>query len=140
MARVNKIPLLYTSILYLCGFFLFLEWLYPLSEFTNIKNLSIFIIYAAVCFLVSTFNLQWWISLMIKGGGLLFIISTLFTSDPSWGYFDFQGLYTEISINIKMLFTGSWYQITDIFRSILFLLLIWMISYLVYYWFVIMKQ
>jgi len=140
MGRANKIPFLYTSLLYLCGFFLFLEWLYPIGEFTNIKNLSIFIIYAIFCFLISVFNMRWWITMLIKGIGLLVIINVLFTNDPIWGDFSFQALYLELSMNITYLFSGNWYHITDIFRSILFLLLIWMISYLIYYWFIVMKR
>src|SRR5690625_4363872 len=140
MGRANKIPFLYTSLLYLCGFFLFLEWLYPIGEFTNIKNLSIFIIYAIFCFLIFVFNMRWWITMLIKGIGLLVIINVLFTNDPIWGDFSFQALYLELSMNITYLFSGNWYHITDIFRSILFLLLIWMISYLIYYWFIVMKR
>lgn len=140
MAKANKIPFLYTSLLYLCGFFLFLEWLYPIGEFTDIRNLSIFIIYAVFCFLISAFDMRWWITMLIKALGLLLIIRSLFINDPLWGDFSFQALYVELSTNLNSLFSGNWYQITDIFRSIMFFLLIWMISYLIYYWFIVMKR
>src|SRR5690625_2571348 len=126
MARSNKIPFLYTSLLYLCGFFLFLEWLYPIGEFTDIKNLSIFIIYAIFCFLISVFNMRWWITMLIKALGLLLIISVLFTNDPLWGDFSFQALYIELSTNLNLIFPGNLYLLIDIFFGIIFIFFIFL--------------
>src|SRR5699024_5666691 len=34
----------------------------------------------------------------------------------------------------------QWYEVTPLFRSVLFLLLIWLLSYLIHYWFVVSKR
>lgn len=135
----NK-SILYTSLLYLCGLFLFLEWLYPVKDITETSSLTVFIFYAFFCFFISLFQMRWWITFLIKGLGLLFIINNLFFEpgflNPSW----FALFYHEITYNTDVLFSQQWYYITPVFRSILFLILIWLISYLLHYWFVVMNR
>ncbi|PAV27815.1 hypothetical protein CIL05_19905 [Virgibacillus profundi] len=136
----NNIPFLYTSILYFSGFFLFLEWLYPVKEITDTSNLSIFIIYTLFCFFISMFQMKWWIGFLLKGFGLLFIIDGLFFEYGFMSKLWFDYLFMEIAFNLEALFSQAWYQLTPIFRSVLFLLLIWLMSYLLHYWFVVMKR
>ena len=138
--KQNNAPFLYTSILYFCGFFLFLEWLYPIKDITDTSSLTIFIIYAFFCFFISMFQLKWWIIVLIKGFGLLFIINGLFFDYSFLSRLWFEYIFMEIAFNIEALFSQSWYQLTPVFRSVLFLLLIWLMSYLLHYWFVAMKR
>ncbi|OZU87662.1 hypothetical protein CIL03_14940 [Virgibacillus indicus] len=138
--KQNNTPFLYTSILYFCGFFLFLEWLYPVKDITDTSSLTIFIIYAFFCFFISLFQLKWWITFLIKGFGLLFIIQGLFLDYSFMSRLWFEYIFMEIAFNVEALFTQSWYQLTPAFRSVLFLLLIWLMSYLLHYWFVVMKR
>src|SRR5699024_11798421 len=70
----KRIPILFTSLLYACGFFIFLEWLYPIKQITDTNNMKIFIIYAVFCFVISLFQIIWWNSLLLKGLGMLFFI------------------------------------------------------------------
>src|SRR5690625_6532647 len=78
MLATNKISWFYTSILYICGFFLFLEWLYPVKEITETNNLTVFIIYAIFCFCISMLQVNWMLSFILKGSGLFIIIHQLF--------------------------------------------------------------
>ncbi|MFD2629584.1 transglutaminase domain-containing protein [Oceanobacillus kapialis] len=130
----------YVSLLYLCGFFLFLEWLYPLRDITDTAGLSLFVMYAVLCFTVSIFQLKWWVSFLIKGGGMLVVLNFLFVGagflSPEW----FSLLLQDAMHNLSALFGREWYALTPLFRSGLFLLLIWLMSYLLHYWFVVMKR
>ncbi|MFP3490328.1 hypothetical protein R0K20_22280, partial [Staphylococcus sp. SIMBA_130] len=63
----NKAAILYATILYFCGFFLFLEWLYPLKDISDTNNIFIFIIYTMFCFIISALQLKWWIGFLLKG-------------------------------------------------------------------------
>lgn len=132
--------ILYTSLLYLCGLLLFLEWLYPVEDIAEISNLSVFIFYAFFCFFISLFQMKWWITFLIKGFGLLFIVNGLFFEQSMLSLHWIEAFYTEFTYNMDVLFSQQWYYITPVFRSMLFLILIWLISYLLHYWFVVMKR
>ncbi|SEQ81671.1 protein of unknown function [Virgibacillus subterraneus] len=135
-----KIPLLYTSILYICAFVLFLEWLYPVNVIGDVNNLTVFILFTIFCFFISMLQIEWYISMPLKGFGLLFIINSLFLTHPLFSKLWFDQLFMEISFNINVLFSQQWYELTPLFRSVLFLLLIWLMSYLLHYWFIVMKR
>src|SRR5690625_1854094 len=49
-------------------------------------------------------------------------------------------LISELQLNVTLIWAGNYDGTTDLFRSLLFFLLIWLISYLIYYWFVEVKR
>src|SRR5690625_4166340 len=136
----NKILWFYTSILYICGFFLFLEWLYPIKEITETNNLTVFIIYAIFCFCISMLQVNWVLSFLLKGSGLFIIIHQLFFNQSILSTLWVNQLFAELAFNIQSLFRQQWYEVTPLFHSVLFLLLIWLLSYLIHYWFVVTKR
>ncbi len=71
---------------------------------------------------------------MLIALNLLFITSGLLS--PEW----FTLLLQDTMHNIIALFGREWFALTPLFRSGLFLLLIWLMSYLLHYWFVVMKR
>ena len=136
----KNITFLYTAILYLCGFFLFLEWLYPLETISDTSNIMVFIIYTFFCFFISVFQLKWWLGFLLKGLALLFILNGLYFEGTFLSVLWMEQLNSELSYNLQALFDQQWYYLTPIFRSFLFLILIWLMSYLLHYWFVQMKR
>lgn len=136
----TKTPFLYTSLLYVCAFILFLEWLYPVNQIGDVANMTVFILYTLFCFIISLLGVRWWLSIPLKGFGLLFIINSLFLTPPLLSRMWFEHFLVEIGFNLNALFSQQWYELTPLFRSVLFLLLIWMLSYLLYYWFIVMKR
>ncbi|SET39883.1 protein of unknown function [Oceanobacillus limi] len=139
-SKQNQIPIIYTSILYILGLLLFLEWLYPIEEVTDTTNLSVFIIYTMFCFIITLLKVNWWISFSLKGFGLLFIINGLFSEYSIFSKLWIQQLVAEVNINIQALLSQQWDDLSGMFRSILFLFIIWLMSYLIHYWFVQMKR
>ncbi|WP_152657944.1 transglutaminase domain-containing protein [Oceanobacillus sp. CFH 90083] len=130
---------LHTLLLYIAGFCLFLEWLYPLEDISE-TSIGVFILFALYCFFISYFQLHWLVSFPVKGFGLLLIVHLLYFETS---FLDLQWIaetLQEITYNIGLMFSGQWYMLTTFFRSLLFLLLIWLMSYLLYYWFVRMKN
>lgn len=140
MAKENTTPLLYTSILYICGLVLFLEWLYPVKAIAEINNLQIFIVFTIYCFLLSLLQLRWWVTAPLKLAGIIFIIHLLYLNVPFMSNMWFELLYWEISYNFQAIFSQNWYSLSSFFRSVLFLLIIWIMSYLIHYWFYVMKR
>lgn len=136
----NTTPKIYSTVLYLSGLFLFLEWLYPIEQVTDTNSITIFIIYTIFCFFISMLRLKWWISFLLKGFGLIFILNGLYFEARFLSREWFSHLAYEMILNMDILISQNWYYLTPFFRSFLFLLLIWLMSYLLYYWFVQMKR
>jgi transglutaminase-like putative cysteine protease len=131
---------LYSVLLYLCGLFLFLEWLYPIEQVTDTSSISIFLLFTVYCFLISLLQLKWWTSFLLKGFGMLFILNGLYVDDSFFSLGWISEIIAETYMNGEILISQNWYYLTPMFRSLLFLLLIWLMSYLLYYWFVQMKR
>ncbi|RKQ34590.1 transglutaminase TgpA family protein [Oceanobacillus halophilus] len=138
--KQSKTTVFYTSLLYLCSFFLFLEWLHPLEDITDTRNVTVFILFAIYCFIISLFQFKWWISFILKGFGLMFVVHGLFFDQMIFSPLWVEQLILEFSFNMKALFSQEFYYLTPLFRSFLFLILIWLMSYLLHYWFVQMKR
>ncbi|ASN07021.1 transglutaminase TgpA family protein [Virgibacillus necropolis] len=136
----TKTPFIYSSILYVAGLILFLEWLYPVKDLTATSNLIVFILYTAFCFFITLTQIKWWISFILKGAGLLFVLNGLYFQELFFSKAWVNHLLAEVYMNISALVTQDWYNLTPMFRSLLFLLLIWLMSYLIYYWFVAMNR
>ncbi len=111
-----------------------------MNQIGEVTNLTVFILYTLFCFFISMLHVKWWISVPLKGFGMLFIIDALYLPGVFLGSEWLDYLVMEISYNINALFSQHWYELTPTFRSALFLLLIWMLSYLLYYWFIVMKR
>lgn len=138
-AEENK-SILYTSILYICGFLLFMEWMYPVNDITATSSIGVFVIYAVFCFIISMFQLKWWVSILLKGFALVFIIHGLFFEARLFSRLWFEQGFLEMGYNLSAVVSQNWYNLTPLFRSALFLVLIWLMSYLLHYWFVVMKR
>ncbi|MBB6454879.1 transglutaminase-like putative cysteine protease [Salirhabdus euzebyi] len=128
------------AVIYICSFLLFWEWLRPLQEITDTGSVFIFIVYTAFCFFLSYMQLQWWITSPLKLIGLLFILDGLFIQEGflSKAWIDY--LVADLGLNIQAIVSQQWWEMTALFRSLLFLILLWLMSYLLYYWFVIAKR
>ncbi|WP_042141933.1 transglutaminaseTgpA domain-containing protein [Paucisalibacillus sp. EB02] len=142
MSKKNQtnIPFIYTSILYIAGLLLFLEWLYPVDEVTDTVFLGIFVIYTIFCFFISILQVKWWLSLLLKGFGVFFILNGVYSDHSFWSKHWFTELFADFGFNIQALFARQWFDLSNMFRTLLFLIIIWLMSYLIYYWFVQIKR
>ncbi|WP_330949521.1 transglutaminase TgpA family protein [Virgibacillus sp. MG-45] len=136
----NEIPFLYAFIMYVLGLLLFLEWLYPIGQITDTSNMNLFLVYALFCFVISLLQTRWWLSFLLKGFGMLFIIQALFFESSFFSMDWMLYMVDDFQWNVEALFSQRWYELTPLFRSTLFLVLIWLMSYLIHYWFVVVKR
>ncbi len=135
------LPFLYMSILYIFGFLLLLEWLYPLEQLTKTDGLTLFIGFAAFSFVVYAFRLKWWHSLIINSLFLLLIINYgYYPSEVFLNSYWIGQFLEEMFSNGSALIAGDWGYLTQVCRSVLMLILIWIMTYLIYNWFVVMKR
>lgn len=136
----SKSTVIYTSLLYICGCFLFMEWLYPLKDITDTKSINVFIFYAFFCFLINYLQMKWWLSFFLKGVVLFILIHWLYFDQSLFSIAWFAQLVKDFSFNIDALISQDYYVLTPIFRSFLFFILIALMSYLLHYWFFQMKR
>ncbi|NGP45766.1 DUF4129 domain-containing protein [Bacillaceae bacterium SIJ1] len=124
-----------TLILYTAGFLLFIEWLRPLEDISTTTQVQVFIVFAAFCFVLSFFQLPFIISFVLKLSGMLFILHLMFFKDVPLFSFDWiEYVLLDSWENILAISSGQWWDMTSIFRSLLFFVLLWLMSYLMYYW------
>ncbi|MFG6150040.1 DUF4129 domain-containing transglutaminase family protein [Halobacillus sp. B23F22_1] len=130
----------YQVAIYICGFLLFMEWLRPLEIIADFNNVSVFFIYAAFCFFISFLQVNWVISVPLKLIGLIFIIDGLYMGERIFSSNWFTVIYDQIMYNVQVIQGQQWWQMTPMFRSLLFLVLLWLMSYLLFYWFIVAKR
>ncbi|MFC3039425.1 DUF3488 and DUF4129 domain-containing transglutaminase family protein [Virgibacillus xinjiangensis] len=129
-----------SSILYLCGLFLFLEWMYPVSELTDTGSVMVFAVFAVYSFLITLLQVKWWVSLPMKAAGTMLLMQLLYFQGPVLNLAWLGELSRDVLINLDLMLSQQWYALTPMFRTLLFFMLIWLMSYLLYYWFVVMKR
>lgn len=127
-------------IVYICGFLLFWEWLKPLESFTDTGSIQVFLLYSAFCFFLSYLQLAWWITSPLKLLGLLFVLDGLFIRESLLSLDWYKLFLMDAAYNMQAMLSQEWWNMTPLFRSFLFLLLLWLLSYLLHYWFIIAKR
>lgn len=133
-------PVILEAIMYLFAWLLFLEWIYPVGRVAELTGIPILIMFSGWCFLISLLSIRWWLGLILKGAALIFALQKICYKgsflEGSWvGRFS-----EELSNNLSVLFSGTWQNLNEMFRVLLILVLIWLMSYLLHYWFVLMKR
>lgn len=130
----------YNAVLYLLGFILIWEWLRPLEVITDTANSIYFIIFTAICFILYFLRLPLWLSMPLRFVFLLYILHDLFFEGAFLGIDWLYRLYADIVINTQALFNSEWFEMSDVYRSLLFLVLLWVMSYLIHYWLIHAKR
>ncbi len=135
MQQVNeKTDWLYSLLLYGLGFLLFWEWLKPLTVISDTGQTEIFILFTAFLFLLSYFQLPFWLSFPIKGVALIYALHAMFFPGPFFDFLWLDYFVSDFSKNMSLLFATNFDGLSNVFRTFLFFILLWLISYLMQYW------
>lgn len=121
-------------LLYAFGFLLLWEWLRPLEQLTDTDNILIFIIFILLSFLLTYADVNKWAQFFIK---CLYIVYGMYFLFFEGGFFHLQwwGFFLEdLKGNTAYLLEADWYEMTSAFRSLLFFILLWLMTYLIQYW------
>src|SRR5699024_6915661 len=110
----TNIPRIFTSLLYICGFFIFLEWLYPVKQITDTDQMYLFIIFAIFCFCISLFEIGWWQQFVLKGLGMLLFIHLLFFEGSIFEFTWLNEWFQEVIYNFERISAREWDDITPI--------------------------
>lgn len=131
---------MYRFMLSLVAFWLLWEWLVPLKTVSDTKNVDVFIGFVACCLLLSLLPLPRWLAASFKWLYIFYALNALFFHVPFFSFRWFPLLIQEVVAHITIVRHFRWMEMTNVFRSFLFFLLLWMMVYLVRYWLFVRKK
>lgn len=126
-------------LVHLIVFLLLYEWLYPLETFGIIYNLSIFILFLVLCFLLSFVQFRIGYNLLLVFLYIVVAQNLYFFKSPGIGLLWPNRIVGDLFRNLDLLWAGKWGLLTDSFRTFLMFLLLGLVVYLLRYWIVIRK-
>ncbi|WP_308314945.1 DUF4129 domain-containing transglutaminase family protein [Bacillus sp. V33-4] len=121
-------------LLYIFGFLLLWEWLQPLEQLTATGNIHIFLIFLILAFGLSILGSRKVFGAAVK---VVYIVYALNYFHLEGSFFSLQWIpsfITDIQSNAVFILAAEWQQLTDMFRSLLFFVLLWLMAYLIQYW------
>ncbi|KML29904.1 DUF3488 and DUF4129 domain-containing transglutaminase family protein [Rossellomorea marisflavi] len=136
----NQAHHLINIIIYGLGFLLLWEWLRPVGAITDTGSVTAFVLFIAMAFILSYFRIHFLISGAVK---LLYMVVALkiwyfpgSLLDLSW----VQEMFGEIGYNTGMMFGREWGSLTYMYQSLLFFILLWLMTYLLHYWLMVRRS
>jgi transglutaminase-like putative cysteine protease len=129
-----------TFFLYVFGFILLWEWIRPLETLTETTYINVFVFYILLSFIMAFLRAPIWISWSVK---VLYILNYVYRLYFTDGFFSKQWIGEVIvdSVeNITYVLEGQWLELTNVFRTILFFLLLSIMTYLIHYWLLNQKR
>ncbi|MGD7050948.1 DUF4129 domain-containing protein [Rossellomorea marisflavi] len=136
----NQTHHLINIIIYGLGFLLLWEWLRPVGAITDTGSVTAFVLFIAMAFILSYFQVHFLISGAVK---LLYMIVALkiwyfpgSILDLTW----VQEMFGEIGYNTGMMFGREWGSLTYMYQSLLFFILLWLMTYLLHYWLMVRRS
>ncbi|WP_209125654.1 transglutaminaseTgpA domain-containing protein [Alkalihalobacillus sp. BA299] len=126
--------------LYMLSYILLLEWLLPLPYITDTGYISFFIGVTLFFSFLTFMQVKVWISLPLKLGLIFYGLHLMFLEGPFLTFHWFEILVSDFTHNVMMMSAGHWTGLTDMFRSLLFFILLAVMSYLLFFWTVYAKR
>nr|WP_283248486.1 transglutaminaseTgpA domain-containing protein [Bacillus sp. FJAT-49711] len=116
------------------------EWLRPLDQITPTGEIQYFVVFIAASLLLNNLPFYSWLRRLLKIGIIIVFLFIVFgRQEPSvvtWLIVFLKDAY----VNMKLLLTANVYDLSDMFRTFLFYILIWIMTYLLTYWLTIRKR
>ncbi|WP_079504143.1 transglutaminase TgpA family protein [Mesobacillus jeotgali] len=127
-------------LLYIFSFLLLWEWLRPLKELTDTGHLSVFLGFVFVSLMMSFFNMPIVPGAFIKIIIILYCVHFMYFEGTFFSAEWFVQLGNEIMANAVIIINAEWTEISNIFRTLLFFVLLWLMAYLIQYWLINRKR
>mgnify|MGYP003194471562 CR=1 FL=1 len=132
--KKNDFNLVEIAIYYGIVFIILREWLIPIMELTGTGHMNLILLFIALSLLLSLFRIHFVISMALK---LIYIGWFIVYVYSGYSILSGEGIHflmAEFNANITLLLQANWVDVTDPFRTLLFLILIWMLIYLIHHW------
>lgn len=122
------------AIAYVIIFFILREWLVPVMQLTNTGVGYLFLIFIGLALALSLFKVPALLSGLVKLGYITWFVIFVYSEHPFFSGHTLPFLTNEVTWNMVNIFSGNFGQVSDPFRTVLFLVLIWMLIYLIHHW------
>ncbi|PFA68795.1 transglutaminase [Bacillus sp. AFS015802] len=124
---------------YLFGFLLLWEWLKPLKVVTDTASLTYFVVFIALALALSYFRIHYVITASVKVLFILYSLHELYYTGslfaPGWLKKFGQDLWSNLGLTLGR----EWPSLSFEYRSLLFFVLLWLMTYLIHYWISVRK-
>lgn len=132
--KKGKFHFVELTIYYIAIFIMLREWLIPISQLTKTGYLELILLFVAMSMVISILKGPMFASIIIKIIYIAWFTVYVYTGQLFFTLGSFSFLGNEIKTNLTLIMNGHFFDITDPFRSVLFLILIWMFLYLIEHW------
>ena len=138
--RNSPLDILLKVVLYGYGTLMLWEWLQPVNQLTDTGNMGVFIVFMCLTLVSYFLQMRWFVRMMILVGYITLSIQYLYSQfslfDPAW----IGELISDMKMNISRMVEADWMLLTNSFRTLLFFVMIWLISYLIHYWIAVRRN
>ena len=125
---------------YIIVFFILREWLIPIMQLTNTGGFQLFLVFIGLSLALSLFRVHPLLSGFVKFGYITWFIVFVYSESPVFSGNTVPFLLAEWKGNMSSIISGDFGQVSDAFRTVLFLVLIWMLVYLIHHWVSVRKN
>jgi transglutaminase-like putative cysteine protease len=136
----SRLLVLLQVILYGYGALLLWEWLQPVNELTDTDNIIVFVLFALLSLLLHSLQVHWLIRLLVLVGYMVYSIQYLYSQISFFELFWITEMLVDAKVNFSKMFTGDWLLLSNQFRTFLFFVLLWLVTYLIHYWVTVKKN
>ncbi|MCQ6277006.1 transglutaminase [Bacillus sp. V3B] len=137
MRKQKNIP---SFFLYIFGFLLLLEWIWPIEILSETAEIWVFLMFLTVSFLLSLFQVPLLIGVLLKGTVIAYSLYFLYFEGSFFQLDWISSFLLDFKTNLALIFSKNWNDLSHLFKSFLFFLLLWLIVYLLHYWLMIRNQ
>ncbi|MFE0507439.1 DUF4129 domain-containing transglutaminase family protein [Peribacillus butanolivorans] len=122
-------------LLYTFGLLLITEWLRPVEKLTDTGNIVVFVLFVIFSLLLHYFHFHWLIRCTLLSVYIMISVQFLHSKTALFE----KGYLLDFTANLSNIYDGKWELLSNPFRTFLFFLLLWLVTYLIHYW-VMVKQ
>lgn len=126
-------------LLYTFGLLLITEWLRPVEKLTDTGNIVVFVLFVIFSLLLHYFHFHWLIRCTLLSVYIMISVQFLHSKTALFEFSWFKGYLLDFTANLSNIYDGKWELLSNPFRTFLFFLLLWLVTYLIHYW-VMVKQ
>ncbi len=128
-------------VLYLLGFLILWEWIRPLESISDVGDSHYFVIFIVLMLILDFFSIKLlWKSLLVFLYIAFASYSLYYGSNPMFGLGWFILFIGDFINSIQAIFQLDWNDVTNSFRTFLFFILLWMMTYLLRYWLLVRRS
>lgn len=141
LMKEHTLNRLSSLVLYILGFLVLWEWLRPLEVISDVGNSYFFVFFIVLMLVIDLFTVKLIWKVILASFYMAVVSHSLYYDSHSLFGIGWLWLFIEdIISSIQELVQSNWHEVTNSFRTLLFFILLWMMTYLLRYWVIIRRR